>query len=150
MECDRGLLGGVTKTVTYGHTPLTLRTRGTRILVMRFVAIVVILLLSVMTFNAYACLVPFDSSPLSMMGNCPSSHDEQVPQFCDIFKSMSVESTVSVSDGQHFKSVLASDFQGLDQIAGQASQGYTVCYHCNHQSRQHPQDPLLKHSVLRI
>jgi len=117
---------------------------------MRVVAIALILLLSVMTFNAYACLVPFDSSPLSMMGNCPSSQDKQVPQFCDIFKTMSVESTVSIPDGQHSKLVLAFDFHGLDQIATQASQIYTAWYHYHHQPRQHPQYLLLKLSVLRI
>jgi len=121
-----------------------------RIFAMRIVAIAVIVLLSVMTFNAYACLIPIDSSPLSTMGNCPSPQEEQVPQFCDIFKTMGVELSVSVSDSQHSKSVLAFDFQGLDQIATQASQSYTAWYHCYHQPRQHPQDPLLKLSVLRI
>jgi len=115
---------------------------------MRIVAIVVILLLSAMTFNAYACLVPVDSSH-SVMGNCPSSQKEQVPQYCDIFKTMSVESTVSVSDSQHSKSVLAFDFQGLDQVATQTSQRNT-CYRSDHQFQQPPSDLFLKLVTLRI
>jgi len=116
---------------------------------MRVVAIAVILLLSVMTFNAYACLVPFGSSH-STMGNCPSSQKEQVPQYCDIFQTMGVESTVSVSDSQHAKSVPAGDFQGLDQITRYASQGSIAGCRSHHQLQQYPQDPLIKLSVLRI
>jgi len=116
---------------------------------MRVVAIVVILLLSAMTFNAYACLVPFDLSHSTMAGNCSSPHEEPVPQLCDIFKTMGVEPTVNVYNGQHSQAVLACDFQGLHQITTQASQGYPACDHCNHHP-QHPHDPLLKFSILRI
>lgn len=116
---------------------------------MRIVAIAIIVLLSVMTFNAYACLIPIDSSH-AVMGNCSSSHNEQVPQYCDIFKAMSVESTVSASDSQHAKSAPACDFLGLNQTASQASQGSIACSHCHHQPWQHPQDALVKLSVLRI
>lgn len=116
---------------------------------MRAIAIAVILLLSVMTFNAYACLVPFDSSH-SVMGNCPSSQKEQIPQLCDIFKTMSVESTVSVSDSQYSKSVPAFDFQGLDQVTTQAFQGSTACYRSHRQFQQPPSDLFLKLVTLRI
>src|SRR3546814_20829803 len=71
------------------------------------------------------------------------------------FKTMSVESTVSTSDSQHSKSVPAFDFQGLEQIARQASQGSLACAHWNHQPRPHPQDRSEEHtselqSLMRI
>lgn len=85
-----------------------------------------------------------------MAGNCSSPQQKQVPQFCDIFKTMSVESTVGISNGQHAKSVLTFDFLGLHEITTHASQGYIVSYRWEHQPRQQPQDRLLTLTVLRI
>ena len=70
---------------------------------MRVVAIVVILLLSLVTFNAYACLVPVFPSPHSMAGNCSSPQEGQGPQFCDLFKAFSVEATATSDGGQEAK-----------------------------------------------
>jgi hypothetical protein len=116
---------------------------------MRAVIVIVILLFSVVTFNAYACLIPLSSSSLAMEKDCSSPQEEQTPQWCDFFKTLGVESTVSVSDSQHSKSVLAFDFQGLDQVATQTSQRNT-CYRSDHQLQQPPSDLFLKLVTLRI
>jgi hypothetical protein len=109
---------------------------------MRVVAIVVILLLSLVTFNAYACLVPLYSS--AMDGNCPSSHTPQTPTLCDVFKTLGVESTATDNGAQHGKSYLAYSF---DVIAPLQIQGSPLDAS---EFRPPTQDLFLKLAVLRI
>jgi hypothetical protein len=58
----------------------------------RLSALLVALLL-VLTFNAYACLLPLQSS--SQM-NCPSSAQEQPRQICDAFVEIGTSSEASL------------------------------------------------------
>lgn len=86
---------------------------------MRSVALTVIFLLSLVTFNAYACLVPLYSSTLD--GKCPSSHAPQTPTLCDVFKTLGVESTATENGAEHCQSHLAGNFDVTESLHIQGS-----------------------------
>jgi hypothetical protein len=60
---------------------------------MKAAAVLLGVLLFVLTFNAYACLLPLPPSPASMPADCPSS-DHGVPQkICDAFTTIGPQSS---------------------------------------------------------
>jgi len=117
---------------------------------MRAVIVIVILLFSVVTFNAYACLVPLPSSSLAMGKNCPSPQEEQTPQWCDVFKTLSVESTISLPNSQHCKAALAVDPQGIDLNTTPTFLVSRLDSISHHQFQQPSSHLFLKLSTLRI
>jgi hypothetical protein len=56
------------------------------------VAITLVIFLSAWTFNAYACLVPLYNAGQAPMG-CGSQPEHPVREYCDVFKTFSVEPT---------------------------------------------------------
>ena len=62
---------------------------------MRRIAVFLILLLLVLTFNAYACLLPLQSE-LSM--DCSSATEQPVRQACDAFLELGPQSDPSFAD----------------------------------------------------
>lgn len=57
-------------------------------------SITLVLLLLVLSFNAYACLLPVGSSSTSEMGNgCSTPEEQPARQVCDVFKTFNVEAS---------------------------------------------------------
>ena len=55
---------------------------------------ILVLLLLVLSFNAYACLLPVSSSSSTEMGNgCSTPEEQPARQVCDAFKTFSVEAS---------------------------------------------------------
>ena len=53
-----------------------------------------VLLLLVLSFNAYACLLPVSSSSSTEMGNgCSTPEEQPARQVCDAFKTFTVEAS---------------------------------------------------------
>ena len=117
---------------------------------MRAVIVIIILLLSVVTFNAYACLVPLSSSSLVMENNCSFPQEEQTPQWCDVFKTLSVESTVSLSHSQHCKAALTVDLAGVDTTTTPMFLVSRLDNFSYHQLQRPPSPLFLKLRTLRI
>lgn len=66
-------------------------------------ALVLLLLLQVFSFNAYACLFSVGPAATFSMPNCPSSPKEPARQVCDTFKTMGINAAVELDasiDGQ--------------------------------------------------
>jgi hypothetical protein len=59
---------------------------------MRRIAILLVLLLLVLTFNAYACILPFPQPPAM---DCPSETEEPVRGTCDAFLELGPHSQAS-------------------------------------------------------
>lgn len=56
-----------------------------------------VLLLLVLSFNAYACLLPVSSSSSPEMGNgCSTPEEEPARQVCDAFKTFHVEASAQI------------------------------------------------------
>lgn len=100
------------------------------------------------SFNSYACLVPLYDTPAAAMGNGCSSPDQQpVRQFCDAFKTLSVQSADELHLNSHCQTICSEDTASLSPLVILASQGRRLC---DHPADGPPQDLLLKTSVLRI
>jgi hypothetical protein len=107
-----------------------------------------VVLFFVLSFNAYACLLPVSGVTVGAMGDGCSTPDEQpVSQFCDAFKTLGVQAADKLP--------LNSDYQALcpEDTASLALLVILTPY--NNRSSDHPtvsppQDLLLKISVLRI
>lgn len=111
-------------------------------------ACTLVVLFFVLSFNAYACLLPVNGVTAGAMGNGCSTPDEQpVSQYCDAFKTLGVQSADKLS--------LNSDYQALCQ-ENTASLAHHVILTAHssrlsdHPTVSPPQDLLLKISVLRI
>ena len=105
------------------------------------------MLLLVLTFNAYACLLPLEMSMPSTMDNGCSTTDEQpVYQFCDAFKTLGAQSPDRLTTPDHqmlcFEDTPLLTLLG---ILGSSSNRLSP-----HPTVGPPQDLLLKISVLRI
>jgi hypothetical protein len=116
--------------------------------VISVLACTLIVLFLVLSFNAYACLLPVNGVTVGAMGDGCSTPDEQpVSQFCDAFKTLGVQAADKLP--------LNSDYQALcpEDTASLALLVILTPY--NNRSSDHPtvsppQDLLLKISVLRI
>ena len=59
-----------------------------------FLSTTLVLLLLVLSFNAYACLLPVSSSSSTEMGNgCSTPAERPARQVCDAFKTFNVEAS---------------------------------------------------------
>jgi hypothetical protein len=111
-------------------------------------ACTLVVLFFALSFNAYACLLPVNGVTAAPMENGCSTPDEQpVSQYCDTFKTLSVQAVGKLP--------LNSDYQALCQ-EDTALLAHDVIL-TSHSSRlsDHPtvglpKDLLLKISVLRI
>ena len=65
---------------------------------MRRIAVLLVLLLLVLTFNAYACILPLPQPPAMA---CPSEPEEPVRGTCDAFLELGPKSQASFSNSTH-------------------------------------------------
>ena len=67
-------------------------------MVTRSLSISLVALLFGLTFNAYACLIPLYSVEQTPMG-CESSPDQPARDYCDVFKTFSIEHAIMTFRG---------------------------------------------------
>ena len=109
---------------------------------------VLILLFVGLSFNAYACLLPVNGVASAAMKNGCSTPDEQpVRQFCDVFKTLSVQSAVELHPTIDCLTISSEDTVSLSLLLSLISPGSRLY---KHPADGPPQDLLLKISVLRI
>ena len=107
-----------------------------------------VVLFFVLSFNAYACLLPVNSvAPAAMATGCATPEEQPVSQYCDAFKTLGVQAAD--------KLLLNSDYQALcpEDTASLALLVILTSYNSrlsDHPTVSPPQDLLLKISVLRI
>ncbi|MEP6932340.1 MAG: hypothetical protein ABI988_00105 [Nitrospirota bacterium] len=107
-----------------------------------------IVLFFALSFNAYACLLPVNGVTASSMGDGCSTPDEQpVSQFCDVFKTLGVQSVDKLHLNSDCQTVCSQDTVSLALLVIHTSPGNRFS---NHPTVGPPQDLLLKISVLRI
>lgn len=107
-----------------------------------------ILLFVGLSFNAYACLLPVIGVTSAAMGNGCSTPDAQpVYQFCDAFKTLSVQSAAEHHPPIDYQTICSEDTALLSVLLSLTA--YSRHMH-EHPAEGPPQDLLLKTSVLRI
>jgi len=111
-------------------------------------ACTLVVLFFVLSFNAYACLLPVSGITEAAMGKgCSTPEEPPVSQFCDAFKTLGVPSV----DKLHFESdshaLCSEDTASLAFGAAILSHNSRVY---DHPPDGPPRDLLLKISVLRI
>jgi hypothetical protein len=111
-------------------------------------ACTLIVLFFVLSFNAYACLLPVNSVTVGSMGDGCSTPDEQpVSQFCDTFKTLGVQSADKLHLNSDYQPICSEDTASLALFAVLASDSSRLS---DHPLVGPPQDLLLRISVFRI
>lgn len=111
-------------------------------------AVSIIVLFCAVSFNAYACLLPVNGGMASTMGNGCSTPDEPpVPQFCDAFKTLGMQSVDKLHFDSDYKTLCPEDTASLALLVILTSHSSRLF---DHPTVGPPQDLLLKTSVLRI
>lgn len=106
------------------------------------------MLFLVLSFNAYACLLPVNGVTAGAMGDGCSTPDEQpVSQFCDAFKTLGVQSADKLHLNSDCQTICSQDTASLALLAILVSDRSRLS---DHPTVGPPQDLLLKISVLRI
>ncbi len=108
----------------------------------RYLASFLSVLFLALSFNAYACLLPINGTPPTPMANGCSTPDEQpASPFCDMFKTLGVQSADDNQALCHADTVSLAHHVILDSRSNRLSD-YSIV--------SSPQDLLLKISVLRL
>jgi len=111
-------------------------------------ACTLVVLFFVLSFNAYACLLPVNGVTAAAMGNGCSTPDEQpVSQYCDAFKTLGVQSADKLSLNSDCQALCPEDTASLALLVNLTSNSSRLS---DHPTVGPPQDLLLKISVLRI
>jgi hypothetical protein len=111
-------------------------------------ACTLVVLFFVLSFNAYACLLPVNGVAAAPMSNGCSTPDEQpASQYCDAFKTLGVQAADKLSLNSDYQALCPKDTASLALLV--------ILNSYNSRSSDHPtvsppQDLLLKISVLRI
>jgi hypothetical protein len=101
-----------------------------------------------LSFNAYACLLPVNGATATSMENgCSTPEEQPVPQFCDTFKTLGVQSADKLHLNSDYQTICSEDTASLALLAVLASDSSRLS---DHPIVGPPQDLLLKISVLRI
>jgi hypothetical protein len=107
-----------------------------------------ILLFFGLSFNAYACLLPVNGVMAAAMGNGCSTPDERpVSQFCDTFKTLSVQSASDLPSPIDSQTFGSEDTALLSVLLNLPSHSSRLC---EHPADGLPQTLFLKTSVLRL
>ena len=107
-----------------------------------------VVLFFALSFNAYACLLPVNGVTVGAMGNGCSTPDEQpVSQYCDVFKTLGVQSADKLHLTSDCQTLCPEDTASLALLGIHTSPSSRLS---NHPIVAPPQDLLLKISVLRI
>ena len=109
---------------------------------------ILVVLFFALSFNAYACLLPVNGVTVGAMGNGCSTPDEQpVSQFCDVFKTLGVQSADKLQLTSDSQTICSDDTASLALLVIHTSHSSRLS---DHPTVGSPQDLLLKISVLRI
>ena len=100
-----------------------------------------------LSFNAYACLVPVGVTSAAMGNGCSTPDEQPVYQFCDAFKTLSVQSADRLYLDSGCQTICSEDTASLALLVVFAPQINRLS---DHLTADPPQDLLLKISVLRI
>lgn len=107
-----------------------------------------VVLFFVLSFNAYACLLPVNGATATAMGNgCSTPEEQPVYQFCDAFKTLGVQSVDKLHLDSDSQALCPEDTASLTLRAAVLSYNSRVY---DHPPDGPPRDLLLKISVLRI
>lgn len=112
------------------------------------IACTLVVLFFALSFNAYACLLPMNGvTPAAMANGCATPDEQPVSQYCDTFKTLSVQSVGKLP--------LNSDYQALFQEDTASLAHHVILTAHSSRLSDHPivgppQDLLLKISVFRI
>jgi hypothetical protein len=107
-----------------------------------------VVLFFVLSFNAYACLLPVNGvAPAAMATGCATPEEQPVSQYCDAFKTLGVQAADKLSLNSDYQALCPEDTASLALLV--------ILNSYNSRSSDHPtvsppQDLLLKISVLRI
>lgn len=118
--------------------------------VKRILSVTLVVLLLALSFNAYACVVPLFGTPDAAMGNGCATPDEQpVRQFCDAFKTLSVQSAAELPPPHEIdcRTICSEDIALWSVLLSLPSHSRRLH---EHPADGPPHDLLLKTSVLRI
>ena len=111
-------------------------------------ACTLVVLFFVLSFNAYACLLPVNGVTAGAMGNGCSTPDEQpVSQYCDAFNTLGVQSADKLPLNSDCQALCPEDTASLALLDTLTSPSSRLS---NHPIVGPSQDLLLKISVLRI
>jgi hypothetical protein len=111
-------------------------------------ACTLVVLFFLLSFNAYACLVPVNGVTAAPMANGCATPDEQpVSQYCDAFTTLGVQSADKLSLNSEYQALCPEDTASLALLAIHTSPSSRLS---DHPTVGLPKDLLLKISVLRI
>lgn len=111
-------------------------------------AVSIVVLFFLLSFNAYACLLPVNGLTAAAMGNgCSTPEEPPVYQFCDAFKTLGVQSVDKLHFDSDSQALCLEDTASLALRAAVLSHNSRVY---DHPPDGLPRDLLLKISVLRI
>jgi hypothetical protein len=109
---------------------------------------ILVVLFFVLSFNAYACLLPVSGVAASAMGDgCSTPEEQPIYQFCDTFKTLGVQSADRLDLNSDCQALCPEDTASLALLAILTSSNNRLS---DHPTIGPPQDLLLKNSVLRI
>jgi len=107
-----------------------------------------VVLFFVLSFNAYACLLPVNGVTAGAMGNGCSTPDEQpISQYCEAFKTLDMQSADKPHLNSDSQTICSKDTSSLALLVSLTSHSSRLSYP---PTVGPPQDLLLKISVLRI
>ena len=100
------------------------------------------------SFNAYACLLPVNGvAPAAMANGCATPDEQPVSQYCDVFKTLGVQSADKLSVNSDCQALCPEDTASLALLVSLTSSSNRLF---DRPAVSPPQDLLLKISVLRI
>ena len=112
------------------------------------IACTLVVLFFALSFNAYACLLPVNGvTPAPMATGCATPDEQPVSQYCDTFKTLSVQSADKLSLNNDCQPLCPEDTASLALLVSLTSHNSRLS---GHPKVGLPEDLLLKISVLRI
>jgi hypothetical protein len=107
-----------------------------------------VVLFFVLSFNAYACLLPVNGvTPAAMANGCATPDEQPASQYCDAFTTLGVQSADKLSLNSDCQALCPEDTASLALLAIHTSPSSRLS---DHPTVGLPKDLLLKISVLRI
>src|SRR5262245_38135038 len=111
-------------------------------------ACTLVVLFFVLSFNAYACLVPANNvTPAPMANGCATPDEQPVSQYCDAFTTLGVQAVDKLPLGSDAQVLCPDDTASLAHLAILTPHSSRLS---DHPTVGLPKDLLLKISVLRI
>ena len=111
-------------------------------------ACTLVVLFFALSFNAYACLLPVNGvAPAAMANGCATPDEQPVSQYCDVFKTLGVQSADKLQLNSDSQTICSQDTASLALVVIHTTSGSRL----SDDPIVGPlQDLLLKISVLRI